>query len=165
MSVQNINGYVLILRAVGELGILFGESRIPRQKYQSLRTNGLTPYKTIETLELGKLELISREKCLVELARLELVVAESEDELSRLNPPYIIIENWSKRDEESVTLGLIGKQVENKPSFDGRALLEQNGFLGYDSLRDVKYRAGEILRQSGGRVSSAIAQFKFELLT
>src|SRR3989344_5573121 len=155
---QSIKGYVLIARSIGEgLDVLFGESKIPKQGYQSLGTNGLTPYKTRETLELGKLELMGRTKCLVELARLELFVAEIEDELTRLNPPYIIIENRSKRYEETTTLLLIGKQVDGKPSFYGRALLEQNGFLGYDSLSDVKYRASEILRQTW--VSPAIAQF------
>lgn len=165
---MNIQGYVCVVETKMEkhtFQILFGrpvDKYMQPYGYESLASNGLKPFQTLEEAREASLSLEKRDDIdAVWLGRIEMKILDP-DELDnpdiRQATNLVVVEYRDKDD-----ISLRGTLVEPFCSTVPGTPLEQNGFRPFDSFDSAYYVAHEARRQAACPV--ALATFKLERVT
>jgi len=147
---RKIDGYVCVTQSRREanLNLIFGiNTGGGTASYQNIETNDFRPFNTEDDANKGKRDLERIMKFDVRIAKLEMAIAETEEEIEQLeNDNFVVIMriemNWQP---------ILGPYVEGRPfmyPLPG-AYLTANGFTTYNSLERAMHQAREVNRQGG----------------
>lgn len=164
---RNERGYICSVRFEGAEGeYWFGpktNQKIPLDLSDRFNTNGLKPFPTKEDAEKAKAEILEKRKGVktVNLARLELDIAETQEEITLLKGKESLV---VIADREGGDKAILGSAAEGglKIGYVPGALIETNGGLSFPNYESALYSAQEMVRQA--RSNSTLARFKIEPL-
>lgn len=152
-----IDGYVCIATTLPnskgyQREFLFGPDVDDQDSsYANLSSNDLTPFASRYGAIKGKKELSKRKDFTsVRVARLEMKVAEREEELEEFRNHKSLVVVMIVKDSSSVDYRLIGPIVEGKPAYHPipGAFLYDTGFTTFKNFERARYVASEVVRQA-----------------
>jgi hypothetical protein len=158
-----VRGFVCVV-SIGQQELLFGPNvNLERCLCENFETNGLRPFTSRRLARQGALQLVYRpdfENLSIQLARLQMEIAESSDEwpkFTRGRSWVVIFNGWGGQK-------LIGRLVENRPAeypLPG-APLALNGLEPIPTIQSAQHIAYEWARQGDSRTQ--LATFKLTRL-
>lgn len=138
--------------------ILFGEGN-KKSTFKALPTNEYTPFKNLKKLEIALNELKKNHKNLFK-AQMELLIAESRDELKKLDLTKLFIIHINYRNEQNNDWNIFGAKNPNDFNTSLSNKIKINGirpirtYTDKPILKQAEYIGSEIQRQSDGIIRS-----------
>jgi len=155
---------VVCIAVIDETEVLFGKNMGRGQgHYESLQSNGLTPFADYHEARAAADELRKRKDVReTSMAILEMTLAETAREAYALRRKRsLVVVRQIPESRETILIGVpIGERFSRYPLYG--ALLEENGLRPFTSFQSAMYTAEEEVRQTQCPVS--IATFKLKRL-